>query len=195
MITRTLADHIATAPSRPLPREVALGIESGSDRLLTYMGKRITNEMTRSVVERLTRHGINVKGYFIVGFPTETKAELAQTPALVYDLWDLTKNGPGAFRASVFEFRPYPGTPEWTRLLQSGRFTPRQLRDYAAVDLTSSGLDEAMRERDEFNFSVNLQFGEATIDEVRAVLTELSVEQFRRRDLASSQPPVLREAH
>ena len=96
-------------------REVALGIESGSERMLAYIDKRITPDMIRSVVTRLTARGIRVKGYFILGFPTETRAELAQTIQLVHDLWDLTDRRPGAFRAAVFEFRPYPGTPEWAR--------------------------------------------------------------------------------
>jgi radical SAM superfamily enzyme YgiQ (UPF0313 family) len=60
---------------------------SGGERLLTYMGKRITPEMTRSVVRRLTARGISVKGYFILGFPTETRKELHATVRLVHDLW------------------------------------------------------------------------------------------------------------
>lgn len=96
-------------------RAVALGIESGSERLLKYMGKRITPEMTRSVVHRLTEHGISIKGYFILGFPTETREELNATVRQVFDLWDIAEDKPGCFRASVFEFRPYPGTPEWHR--------------------------------------------------------------------------------
>jgi len=161
-------------------REVALGVESGSERLLKHMGKRITADMTRSVVRRLTERGISVKGYFILGFPTETREELHDTVRLVYDLWDITDRQPGRFRASVFEFRPYPGTPEWHRLIATGQYQPQQLLDYTAVDLTAGGVDEAMRGRDEFNFSVNIQFGEATVDEVRARLTELSHEQFQR---------------
>ena len=64
-------------------REVALGIESGSERLLKYMGKRITPEMTKSVVKRLTERGISVKGYFILGFPTETRTDMYQSVRLV----------------------------------------------------------------------------------------------------------------
>jgi anaerobic magnesium-protoporphyrin IX monomethyl ester cyclase len=138
-------------------REVALGIESGSERLLKYMDKRITPEMTRSVVRRLTERGISVKGYFILGFPTETREELNATARLVYDLWDITDSQQGRFRASIFEFRPYPGTPEWQRLIATGQYQPQQLLDYTAVDLTTSGgVDEAMRGRDESNFSVNI---------------------------------------
>ena len=31
---------------------------------------------------------------------------------------------PGGFRASAFEYRPYPGTPDWDRLLATGKYTP-----------------------------------------------------------------------
>ncbi|WP_261566954.1 B12-binding domain-containing radical SAM protein [Frankia gtarii] len=161
-------------------REVALGVESGSERLLGYMGKRINPDMTRSVVRRLTERGINVKGYFILGFPTETREELAATVRHVHELWEVADCQPGTFRASVFEFRPYPGTPEWDRLVKSGRYQPKQLLAYTAVDLTTAGVDEAMRGRDEFNFSVNLQFGEASVAEVRAALVTLSREQHAR---------------
>lgn len=167
-------------------REVALGIESGSERLLGYMGKRLTPDMTRSVLHRLVKRGISVKGYFILGFPTETRAELDATVRHVYELWDAAAGQPGRFRASVFEFRPYPGTPEWHRLIRTGRYTPKQLLDYSAVDLTGGGLDEAMRGRDEFNFSVNIQFGEASVSEVRDRLVELSREQYQRSHAAVS---------
>ncbi|KLL11335.1 B12-binding domain-containing radical SAM protein [Protofrankia coriariae] len=164
-------------------REVALGVESGSERLLGYMGKRIMPDMTRSAVRRLTERGISVKGYFILGFPTETRDELAATVRHVRELWEVADPHPGSFRASVFEFRPYPGTPEWSRLLATGRYQPSQLLAYTAVDLTKGGVDEAMRGRDEFNFSVNIQFGEANVEEVRAALIELSREQHARSSI------------
>ncbi|GAA3763002.1 radical SAM protein [Salinactinospora qingdaonensis] len=93
-------------------REVAQGIDSGSERVLSHVDKRITKDMSRSVVRRLVSRSIHVKGYFILGFPTETRTETAQTVDLVHELWDLTEGQPGRFRSSVFEFRPYPGTPE-----------------------------------------------------------------------------------
>lgn len=161
-------------------REVALGIESGSERLLGYMGKRITPAMTTQVIGRLTERGISVKGYFILGFPTETREELDATVRHVHELWGIADGRPGRFRASVFEFRPYPGTPEWHRLIATGRYDAGQLLAYTAVDLTDRGLDEAMRGRDEFNFSVNIQFGEADLPYVRQQLVHLSREQYQR---------------
>lgn len=161
-------------------REVALGVESGSERMLSYIDKRLTPEMIKRVIRRIGERGISVKGYFILGFPTESRQEMASTVGLVRDLWAMTDALPGRFRASVFEFRPYPGTPEWHRLMATGKYRAEQLLNYSAVDLTASGVDEAMRQRDEFNFSVGIQFGEPTIAEVRASLTDLSREQFER---------------
>jgi anaerobic magnesium-protoporphyrin IX monomethyl ester cyclase len=166
-------------------REVAVGVESGSERVLAYIDKRLTPDMIKRVIRRLAERGIAVKGYFILGFPTETRAEMASTSTLIHELWEIADALPGRFRASVFEFRPYPGTPEWSRLMATGRYRSEQLLNYAAVDLTAGGVDEAMRQRDEFNFSVGIQFGEATVDEVRASLTVLSREQFERSRAAA----------
>ncbi|WP_263247228.1 B12-binding domain-containing radical SAM protein [Saccharopolyspora rosea] len=180
VLNRASDDMLDTLAANGL-REVALGVESGSERVLQLIDKRIDPEMTHSVVRRLTERGINVKGYFILGFPTETEAEIDQTVRLVHDLWAIADDQPGSFRASAFEYRPYPGTPDWTRLMATGRYTVDQLLNYTAVDLTSSGAEAAMRERDEFNFSVNLQLSEAPIDYVRRNLVSLSREQYERK--------------
>ncbi|MEU8020968.1 radical SAM protein [Micromonospora haikouensis] len=102
-------------------REVALGIESGSERMHGCLGKRVRPALTRDMVRRLTSRGIDVKGYFILGLPTEMPAELETTVRHVHELWDLTENAPGSFRASVFEFRPYPDNPEWHTLVELAR--------------------------------------------------------------------------
>ncbi|MCC9311147.1 B12-binding domain-containing radical SAM protein [Kitasatospora sp. RB6PN24] len=160
-------------------REVALGIESGSDRILGAMDKRITAAMTLSVARRLMERGINVKGYFILGYPGEQRADLRATVAHIHDLWALEDRLPGRFRASVFEFRPYPGSPVWGQLVREGH-DPAAMMDYGDVDLTEHGADEAMRGRDEFNFSVEIQFGETPLAEIRSHLAELSRRQYDR---------------
>jgi hypothetical protein len=144
------------------------------------MGKRISPEMTTQCVARLTAKGINVKGYVILGFPTETIAEMNETVRHIEGLWNATENHPGRFRCSAFEFRPYPGTPEWQRLLKTGKYTTDQLLLYEHVDLTNNNRFREMLDRDEFNFSVNLQFGEAPVSLVRQRLTELMTRQKQR---------------
>ncbi|MEU5001522.1 radical SAM protein [Streptomyces sp. NPDC021622] len=161
-------------------REVALGIESGSDRVLKAMDKRITAEMTSSVSRRLLERGIDVKGYFILGYPGEQREDLDATVQHIHALWALSDQLPGTFRASVFEFRPYPGTPIWSRLVEVGH-GPAQMLAYGDVDLTEHGADEAMRGRDEFNFSVDIPFAQTPLYEIRAHLAALSREQHDRR--------------
>lgn len=160
-------------------REVALGIESGSARMLKAMDKRITPEMTLTVTRRLLEHGIGVKGYFILGYPGESRQDAADTIRHVHRLWELSDRLPGTFRASVFTFRPYPGSPVWGELVKQG-YDPQRMQSYSDVDLTDHGADEAMRGRDEFNFTTGLQFGELPLDELDGHLAALSREQYRR---------------
>ena len=161
-------------------REIALGIESGNERVLNYMGKRIAPEMTLHTVDVLTKRGINIKGYFILGFPTETLSEIQDTVNHIFQLWEISDKNPGTFRCSAFEFRPYPGTPEWHKLITTGRYKASDLLSYEHVDLTGNGQVRDMLERDEFNFSVNIQFGEVPVAVVRQYLTEIMTKQKRR---------------
>ncbi|MEV8568125.1 radical SAM protein [Streptomyces sp. NPDC051322] len=160
-------------------REVALGIESGSDRILHAMDKRIDAEMTERVARRLVEHGIGVKGYFILGFPDESHDDIQATVRHIHNLWNIADNSPGDIRASVFEFRPYPGTPVWQTLTEAGH-DPDTLLAYGDVDLTEDGADESMRQRDEFNFSVGIQFGDVPLTKVRSTLATLTREQHER---------------
>ncbi|MET8948801.1 radical SAM protein [Streptomyces sp. NPDC004542] len=161
-------------------REVALGIESGSDRILAAMDKRITAEMTERVARRLVAHGIGVKGYFILGFPGESRTDLDATVRHIRNLWAISDRHTGDVRASVFEFRPYPGTSVWKTLTDEGGYNSDDLLAYGDVDLTGDGADESMRQCDEFNFSVSIQFGDVPLTEVRSTLAMLTREQHQR---------------
>lgn len=161
-------------------REVALGIESGSNRVLELMDKRITSEMSERVISRLIDHGICVKGYFIFGYPSESRAELSASMDLIKRLWRLGDGRGSRFRCSAFEFRPYPGTPVWNQLIDSGKYSAEELLDYQHVDLTEGGTSAALADRDEFNFTVNKQFGEATLDEIRSAIRSIMLEQKKR---------------
>lgn len=160
-------------------REVALGIESGSNRILAAMDKRIDAKMTERVARRLVAHGIGVKGYFILGFPGETQEDLDATVQHIRNLWDISDLNTGDIRASVFEFRPYPGTPVWDTLVKAG-YDSDALLAYGDVDLTGDGAHESMRQRDEFNFSVGIQFGDVPLQRIRSTLATLTREQHER---------------
>ena len=161
-------------------REVALGIESGSQRVLDYVDKHLSPEMILHTVAQLTGVGINVKGYVILGFPGESASEMHATVELIHKLWAIADANRGEFRCSAFEFRPYPGTKEWHRLMATGRYAEDELLNYAHVDLADHGTNPKLFDRDEFNFSVGLQFSDVPLPEVRRMLAELALAQKAR---------------
>ena len=80
---------------------VEYGLESGSDRVLSLVDKGITTATVRHAVEATRRAGIESIGNFILGFPTETEAEMQATLDLAVEL--------DPDYAIFFPFCPYEG--------------------------------------------------------------------------------------
>ena len=51
---------------------VSIGIESGSELLLSKMGKKITKEQIKNTVQMFKKEGIKVYGYYVLGLPWES---------------------------------------------------------------------------------------------------------------------------
>ena len=83
-------------------REVAIGIESGSPKILKQIGKGTTVETIRRCVKWSKEAGIIVRGYFILGMPEETNEDIELTESLADEL-DLDEYG-------FTILCPYPGT-------------------------------------------------------------------------------------
>ncbi len=60
-------------------RMVSLGIESGTLKILKLYNKGITLRQVRVAVKKLKSNNIKVRGYFILGAPTETLKEIKET--------------------------------------------------------------------------------------------------------------------
>ena len=65
-----------------------LGVESGSERILREMGKKITPDHIRKAVGSLAYAGIKATTYWVIGYPGETEAEFQQTLDLIEELKD-----------------------------------------------------------------------------------------------------------
>ncbi|MCL2254031.1 MAG: cobalamin-dependent protein [Lachnospiraceae bacterium] len=102
-------------------REIFVGIESGSERIRKKIHKPGTVQQIEDIVLELLRSGIDVKGYFMFGFPNETVADAEATYLLASRLKKIACEEMGQFRLSVFQFRPYHGTELYNEILQSGR--------------------------------------------------------------------------
>ncbi len=101
-------------------RELFMGIESGSTEVRKKINKPGTPQQVIEVTTALLQSGIDVKGYFMYGFPNETEVEADVTYALASKLKDISKSTSGNFRLSVFQFRPYHGTQLYNEIIESG---------------------------------------------------------------------------
>lgn len=170
IVGRLTDEHLANLRNVGL-REIALGVESGNDRMLERIDKRVTSQAAVEAITRLLAHGISVKAYYILGFPTETLDQAKETLAQIDFLHSVARVGGATFRSSIFEFRPYPGTPEWERLRNAG-YSAAELTAYADGD-DMTDAPSAIRDRDEFNFSVGIQFAEYPLKKLRAMLQQV----------------------
>ena len=67
---------------------VRLGTESGSQRILDDMNKRITIQQIKTTVSALAYSGIKTTTYWVIGHPGETEEDFQQTLDLVEELKD-----------------------------------------------------------------------------------------------------------
>lgn len=94
---------------------VAVGIESGSERILKLMKKGLTKDEVRLKVELLNRAGFKPIGYFIIGFPTETHEDIEETVRFAIEL--------KLYRAGFMPFHPLPGTESYRLLVERGEIS------------------------------------------------------------------------
>lgn len=107
--------------------ELFFGIESGSQRILDAINKKIMIADVVSVIERLLNVGIHVKAYFIVGLPGENLYDLENSYKLAVKMKDISKKYSTILRISVFQFRPYLGSKLSDMLLKQKKITETEL--------------------------------------------------------------------
>ena len=99
-----------------------LGIESGTDRVLKLMNKRITTAQVRDAVRLARDLGFRTHGYFMIGYPGETRAEIDATLRF--------SRGLGLDWASYTITLPHPRTPLGDRALRDGVLRPDYWTDH-----------------------------------------------------------------
>lgn len=84
--------------------EIEFGVESGSQRILDTMDKRVTVEQIKAALRQSHEAGIHNKIFIVHGYPGEDMDSVADTIALLEDI------GQWIDRVSLFRFVPLPGT-------------------------------------------------------------------------------------
>uniref|UniRef100_A0A6M3ISM9 Putative radical SAM superfamily protein n=1 Tax=viral metagenome TaxID=1070528 RepID=A0A6M3ISM9_9ZZZZ len=85
---------------------VGIGFETGSDRLLKLMNKKIAIAQARECVKIVSLTGLLINGQLIVGFPTETDEDVHLTERFI-------KDNPEVDTFGLHMFQPFPGTDVW----------------------------------------------------------------------------------
>lgn len=100
--------------------ELFIGIESGSPKILKSIHKTHNINLIKDNLFRVMEAGISIKGYFIYGFPNESKSDFEKTYRIASELKEGADKYGVKFRTSVFQFRPYHGTELFHELKKKG---------------------------------------------------------------------------
>ena len=104
-------------------RGVLIGLESMSPASLKSAAKRFQDaDQYRSLIANIHRHGLAVNGCFVLGFDTDTEAQLRRLPEYV-DYLDLD-----LCRFAILT--PYPGTAFYREMEREGRIRTKQWELY-----------------------------------------------------------------
>jgi radical SAM superfamily enzyme YgiQ (UPF0313 family) len=114
-------------------RGIGFGVESGDPGLLRSVQKKLDLEKLRKVSRIAQKEGFVVSAFFIFGFPGETK-ETARTTIDYAKSLDI-------HYAQFSILVPYPGTPIYRTLKDSGELSPGMENDFARYN-QSVGLTE-----------------------------------------------------
>ena len=132
---------------------VAFGFESGSDEMLQKMRKGATVEENRQAARWCKEVGLPFWGYFVIGFPWETKEDILLTKKLVLE------TDPDFIEVTIA--LPFYGTPMYETCKKEGLLAKSVLgRDFfhsstkGTMHLT---IDEVMKQRKDILLSFYLR--------------------------------------
>jgi len=103
-----------------------LGIESGSDKILKLMDKRITRDLIIKGTKMIKKQGFEIVGYFMLGYPGETLETMEETR-------DLIKKIPLDY-IELNTFHPLPNSPVYHQIQEKGiERVEKEWYDYMAL--------------------------------------------------------------
>ena len=118
---QTRADNVVNQGGEDLVRRMSesgfvhmgFGVETGVQRLANLVKKDETVDIHLEAADLCRKHGMDVSFFMIYGLPTETDEDRRQSFEVVQSA--------GLQATKYNNLIPYPGTPLWTELKDSGR--------------------------------------------------------------------------
>jgi anaerobic magnesium-protoporphyrin IX monomethyl ester cyclase len=131
-----MTDDLLTAFKRAGVRRVAYSIESASPRIQNLIRKRLDLDKASRVAEKSAKMGFLTKGFFMLGFPTETREEMEATIRFARD---------SAFHIVNFSrVLPNRGTELYRMVVATGRKIEYDFDNYRYdySDINLSAVDD-----------------------------------------------------
>jgi len=130
---------------------IAIGAESGSQRVLDFIHKDITKEDILLSAKNCVKHGIIPVYSFIIGIPGEKKEDLEKTIDIYFKLKNISSkveiNG-------FYVFTPYPGTPIFRKSIEWGYKPFDSLEGWASWKFSDSSNLTWLNKSERFHLQV-----------------------------------------
>ncbi len=124
----TVREDIVAALKRMGVASVGMGLESGNQRVLTWLkGGSLTVEQNANAVALLKKHGIMPNASFVIGSPDETAEEILDTLRFIKKV-DLAL-------FDVYVITPFPGTPVWEIAKEKKLVTEDESMDWSRLNV------------------------------------------------------------
>jgi radical SAM superfamily enzyme YgiQ (UPF0313 family) len=111
-------------------KRLHIGVESGSQRILDFINKNEPIEKFLEANKKISSFPITPLYTFMMGLPTETIEEFAQSIRLATRLTDENPRAVKTFNI----YTPYPGTRLYDKCVQMGLNPPERLEDWAGFN-------------------------------------------------------------
>ena len=122
----TFNSEIARAMKNGGCHTVYFGVESGSQKTLDFIGKRITTAQAKASVKKAKNSRLKALGSFIIGFPYETMQDVKKTIKFSKKV--------GVDYAQFTVATPYPGTRLWHLALNNKLIFTFNWRKFTTLD-------------------------------------------------------------
>lgn len=143
-------------------QKISVGMESGSNRVLEDIDKKITVEESIAFAHKVLSSGLDLSCYFVIGLPTDTYESALQTIQFSQEIKALMNRYPGREVLTTFTVcTPLPGTPVFRNAEQLGlRFLTKNWDLYNFVDpVVETPYLNQYQLRELFSLAVGTSFG------------------------------------
>jgi radical SAM superfamily enzyme YgiQ (UPF0313 family) len=164
-------------------QSLAIGVETGSDRVRQHMNKKFTNRDLDYTMEMLDRYNITCTFLMIFGYPTETEEDYQAT----LDMFKKYKKYANKIITNInfgSTLGILPGTPLFNGAQEFNIQLDRHENNWVALDNESLTLEERLRRRNhakEYVLSLGYQIPDSGHDNVLDILKE-HIPAFEKRN-------------